>query len=309
MLRNLKTSTQVNKLVNLGGVDSIPKHIGKDVTKVYDAIESHNTNTASKDLNEFCIGTIKTDRVTSKPIQKEQDYNYDVDIKRGILYQVWTKMNREQYLAFIHDPKHMISPPEAILFENAFCERFTKTPWFIIPLIWVPVILYYLHLSFSTVNIPLIAFPFFYLLGIFVWTFIEYVLHRFVFHLDEKLPDNRWALMFHFLFHGIHHAFPMDRNRLVFPPVAAFPIFLLLKVIISAFFGKLYTVVIAGVLTGYIIYDLTHYFIHHTKPNNSYYKFLKQYHILHHYKSPDQGFGVSNNIWDHVFNTVLKMNK
>ena len=51
--------------------------------------------------------------------------------------------------------------------------------------------------------------------GIIWWTFIEYTLHRFVFHLEPfddtnskilaKFIDNRYYITFHFLLHGQHH--------------------------------------------------------------------------------------------------------
>jgi len=37
----------------------------------------------------------------------------------------------------------------------------------------------------------------------------------------------------------------------------------------------------------------------------SYFRGLKDYHILHHYKNPKLGYGVSNKLWDYVFGTVL----
>jgi 4-hydroxysphinganine ceramide fatty acyl 2-hydroxylase len=260
-----------------------------------------------KNLEEFCIGTIKMNSVTHKPNVTEEEYNYEIDLKKGILWQVWSKMNKEEYLAFIHDPKHMISPPEAILFETKFLEMFTKTPWWVIPMLWLPLMGYYLFTAFNEMAYPKVLIIFLYLFGIFAWTFTEYILHRFVFHVDEKLPDRRSLLMIHFLFHGIHHAFPMDRNRLVFPPVAAYPLYRLIKFTVYCFFGSLYSAVLAGIITGYVMYDLTHYFIHHSKPANGFYKNLKSYHVLHHYKDPKLGFGVSQKIWDVVFNTELPM--
>lgn len=289
-----------------GGAETIEKHLGKDITKVFDEIESHKTKTAMKDLEEFCIGKIKLNNSTKKPIEKEQDYVYDLDLKKGILWQVWTKLSKDEYLKFIHDPKHMINPPEAILFEAPYLEFFTKTPWYIIPMIWVPMVLYYLWKAYWENNISLGLIISMYLFGILVWTLSEYILHRFVFHIDEKLPDNRNARMFHFLLHGIHHAFPMDRHRLVFPPVAAYPLYQLIKFIISSIFGCFYCPILAGTITGYIIYDLTHYFIHHAKPANSFHKSLKEYHVKHHYLNPSLGFGVSNKIWDYAFGTVLR---
>ena len=289
-----------------GGIETIEKHLGKDITKAYDEVSSHQTKTATKDLEDFCIGTIKLNSETHKPNKKEQDYKYELDLNKGILWQVWTKLSKEEYLNFIHDPKHMISPPEAILFETPFLEFFTKTPWFIIPLLWAPLIIYYFWKSYSEMPLPLHLIVMLYFLGIFLWTLTEYILHRFVFHIDEKLPDNRTMLMLHFLLHGIHHAFPMDRNRLVFPPAAAYPLYLLIKFSVSTIFGGLYCPILAGVITGYIMYDLTHYFIHHAKPRNAFHRGLKQYHVLHHYKNPKLGFGVSNKIWDYVFGTVLR---
>ena len=55
--------------------------------------------------------------------------------------------------------------------------------------------------------------------GLFGWTLVEYVFHRFIFHIDGKLPNHQAALTLHFLLHGIHHLIPMDHDRLVMPPV------------------------------------------------------------------------------------------
>jgi len=35
----------------------------------------------------------------------------------------------------------------------------------------------------------------------------------------KKIPLNGLFYSFHFMIHGIHHAFPQDAMRLVFPPV------------------------------------------------------------------------------------------
>ena len=56
--------------------------------------------------------------------------------------------------------------------------------------------------------------------GLFVWTFVEYALHRFAFHHEVRSPFGR---RLHFLAHGIHHLDPWDRLRLVFPPLPGLP--------------------------------------------------------------------------------------
>jgi 4-hydroxysphinganine ceramide fatty acyl 2-hydroxylase len=186
------------------------RNIGKDITKMYDKIESHQTKSAHRDMDSFCIGHIKMDG-NNKMVMTETETTYDIDLKRGVLWQVFQKLNLKQYLEFIHDPKHMINPPEAIMFETPFLEAFTKNPFWIILVVYIPIILFNLYSAYNEMKgfYSIIATG--WILGMFIWTFTEYVLHRFLFHYDERLPDNKYAIMLHFLFHGIHHAFPMDK--------------------------------------------------------------------------------------------------
>jgi 4-hydroxysphinganine ceramide fatty acyl 2-hydroxylase len=186
------------------------RNIGKDITKMFDKIESHQTKSAMRDLESFCIGTIKLDK-DNKMILTETETTYDIDLKKGVLWQVFTKLNLKEYIEFIHDPKHMINPPEAIMFDNPFLELFTKNPYWVILVVYIPVILFNLYSAYYQMDGCFSIISTLFVLGAFIWTFTEYVLHRFFFHIDEKLPDNSYAILTHFLFHGIHHAFPMDK--------------------------------------------------------------------------------------------------
>lgn len=163
-----------------------------------------------RDLNTFCIGEIKLGN-DNKPVLTETFTDYNIDFHKGILWQVYTKLNLKEYLEFINDPKHMINPPEALMFDNKFFEFFSKTPWYVIVLVWVPVILLNLYWNYSEINNDFTLLMVCYFFGIFLWTLIEYCLHRFLFHIDEGLPDNSFCFTAHFLVHGIHHAFPMDK--------------------------------------------------------------------------------------------------
>lgn len=290
-----------------GGEESINKYIGQDVTEEYNKIKSHFTKTALRELHNFKIASIKTDKNNQKINNDIQitDTEYDIDLKRGTVWQVFTKMNLNQYMAFIHDPKHMIDPPEAILFDSPYLEVFTKTAWWVIPLIWVPVTLMIFLYSILYQGMNLGNAIVCYLIGIFLWSLLEYILHRFVFHIDYNLPDNKYMLVLHYLLHGIHHAFPMDHNRLVFPPTLAIGIMYTLFKIYQLLFDEFACPFFAGTMTGYIAYDLTHYFLHHVTPSSEYFKFLKKYHVMHHYKSPELGFGVSQHFWDKVFGTMI----
>jgi 4-hydroxysphinganine ceramide fatty acyl 2-hydroxylase len=93
--------------------------------------------------------------------------------------------------------------------------------------------------------------------------------------------------------------------RLVFPPPVGLTLFYFIKTYLFSHFGIYEDNITAGFVMGYIAYDLTHYFIHHNKPSIGYFKSVKDYHILHHYKNPHLGYGVSNKMWDYAFGTVL----
>lgn len=86
-------------------------------------------------------------------------------------------------------------------------ELLSKTEWWKVPLFWLPAVVYNLYCSLMVTS-PILSLSLF-IFGIFLWSLIEYVLHRFAFHSEDKwLPKNNVAITVHFLFHGIHHAFP-----------------------------------------------------------------------------------------------------
>ncbi len=98
----------------------------------------------------------------------------------------------------------------------------------------------------------------------------------------------------------------MARMRLVMPPV--------LCAFLSYFVVSAYLLVIpthigyalaGGSYMGYILYDLTHYYLHHGKPFGDHLKEMKTYHLDHHYKEANLGFGITSKFWDHVFGTLL----
>jgi len=60
----------------------------------------------------------------------------------------------------------------------------------------------------------------------------------------------------------------------------------------------------AAFMTGYLAYDLIHYATHHWPMKSGIGKFLTQYHLKHHYKTPDARYGVSSPLWDKVFRTM-----
>lgn len=122
--------------------------------------------------------------------------------------------------------------------------------------------------------------------GAFSWTWFEYTLHRYFFHGEDywmnKLPHHKSVWWFHFLIHGIHHAFPQDRYRLVFPPIPGGLVLYVFGYTPMSYIvpPDLLRLFYSGFILGYIAYDMIHYFIHHSNPaEGSYWKIMKLYHM------------------------------
>ncbi|KPA73597.1 hypothetical protein ABB37_09729 [Leptomonas pyrrhocoris] len=153
----------------------------------------------------------------------------------------------------------------------------------------------------------------FWLFGLFLWTFMEYFIHRVVFHFERAIPaslfDNPACKLLHLVLHGIHHIIPMDPDRLVFPPamfvVASTVIYHAYNYLMN---GSCLDVVAGGVVCGYVLYDEIHFLIHHLDPTDFYFKDLKKFHHAHHYVDDQRGYGISSKFWDYVFGTECKKN-
>jgi dihydroceramide fatty acyl 2-hydroxylase len=137
--------------------------------------------------------------------------------------------------------------------------------------------------------------------GFTLWTFAEYLLHRYLFHYEAT---TAWGKRQMKLIHGIHHQFPNDTDRLVIPPTVGFFVALGFLGLYCLLFGwHLGVVLMAGFLIGYMTYDFTHYSTHHRKPLTFLGRAARRRHLLHHYKYPDACYGVSTGLWDWVFGT------
>jgi len=194
------------------------------------------------------------------------------------------------------------------LFESDFLEFFTHIHPAVVAVIWLPVAAYFLIRAVQTVppGTPPLYIPVALLLGLFIWTLAEYTLHRFVFHFK---PRTSWQERLSFLFHGVHHAQPRSKTRLVMPPAVSLPLgmlfYSLFYLIVGAVLDATHWLapLFAGFVLGYLLYDLSHYAMHHWRMQRGYFKIIRRHHMLHHAKTPNQRFGVSSPLWDHVFGT------
>ena len=229
-----------------------------------------------------------------------------LDLDRAIFPQIWFGgFSKEFYLQQVHRPRHYRGGASAPLFGN-FLEPLSKTAWWVVPMGGLPPVMYGSWYGFNGLSTTTEGVAY-WCLGLFLWTLVEYLLHRGLFHVDHYLPDNRVGITTHFLLHGIHHYLPMDKYRLVMPPtlfiVLATPFY---KLAHTVFFYNQFAAVevFSGGIFGYICYDLTHYFLHH-RNLPAYYRELKKYHLQHHFADFENGFGVTSRFWDKVFGTEL----
>jgi sterol desaturase/sphingolipid hydroxylase (fatty acid hydroxylase superfamily) len=189
---------------------------------------------------------------------------------------------------------------KARIFENPFLEALTKTS----PTI---TLVFYSALATALVTTGALAADptvlrvvLYFVGGLLFWSFFEYIMHRFIFHISEHVHGTE---RFQYIIHGVHHQHPRDEERVFMPPVPGTIIASILLGINFLIMGNNSFFFTGGMLIGYMIYASIHYAVHN-KPVNPRFRKLWQHHAMHHYKYPDKAFGVSSPLWDMVFGTM-----
>ena len=206
-------------------------------------------------------------------------------------------------------PKNFVSNKDETIrmFNNNFFEALSRVHPSVPLIIYIPVIFYMLYLSIWQHQLSALIIITLIILGIFIWTITEYMLHRFVFHFQ---PKSKIGEKLHFIFHGVHHDYPSDSRRLVMPPSASIPLALLFYFLFVLILGDVLVFpFFAGFLAGYLFYDITHFAIHHFNMHSKFWLAIKNHHMKHHYQDPSKGFGVSTPFWDAVIGTNFAPNK
>lgn len=188
------------------------------------------------------------------------------------------------------------------LFENDFLESLSHVHPIMPLVVWSPIILFLFYRAATVDSLSAMYFVIFFFIGLLVWTLTEYLLHRYVFHFNAK---SKLGKRFVFMFHGLHHDDPQDPTRLVMPPVPAILIVSVLWQIFALIVpGQFMNVFMANFLIGYLCYDYIHYATHHFPMTSPIGKYLRKYHLQHHYSGEASKYGVSNPLWDYIFKTV-----
>lgn len=130
------------------------------------------------------------------------------------------------------------------------------------------------------------------LAGLLVFSFIEYLFHRWVFHGPDS-PFQRG--------HQAHHLDPRGYDALPFFLPAA--ILLGLMTLFRAVLPTAPACLLGGTIgLGYVAYGLSHFAMHATRFRQPWLmRWAARHHIHHHH--PDRNFGVTSALWDHVLGT------
>jgi sterol desaturase/sphingolipid hydroxylase (fatty acid hydroxylase superfamily) len=209
------------------------------------------------------------------------------------------------------------SPP---MFRARALDVFTRVPWWIVPIVWAPILAglaWSCRAGAAAVGAPAWLWPLLPRAGVALgpalgwasvglvgWTLAEYLFHRFVFH---WVPATPWGERFHFLAHGVHHRWPDDRWRLVMPPVVSLPLGAGFLTLAAQLLGDAAAPWFLGFSGGYVVYDLTHYALHHLGGARRLPRWLvrlRAHHMRHHHLDGAKGYGVTSPLWDHVFGTA-----
>ena len=191
------------------------------------------------------------------------------------------------------------SPP---MFETAWLDKLSRVHPAVPVVIFVPAIGILAGLALDSQ--PVLTAIALMLGGYFFWSLTEYWIHRAIFHFE---PEDGLGARFHWIIHGVHHDHPNDPLRLVMPPSVSVPLSALFCLGFWAVLGSPHWYAFgAGFLAGYLLYDMTHYYLHHHKPRTRMGRWLRELHMRHHFQDDTRGFGISAPYWDRAFGTYSR---
>jgi hypothetical protein len=197
-------------------------------------------------------------------------------------------------------PSDSVVTPESLLPHWFIRACYSSSPWGVLRF-WIPemAILVALGIWLGTSSAWEVAA--WIALGVVGWTLYEYWMHRSLFHWKPRNPTLKaWVERIHIH----HHLRPNDYQILNAGPAFAVPqgtiTYLILSVALG--FGNA-AWLMAGILTGYFLYECVHYTAHAHTGTKGPLGWLRKYHRLHHHADWESRYGVTTPFWDWVFRT------
>ena len=104
----------------------------------------------------------------------------------------------------------------AQIFQNPVLEQLTRTHIAIPVTIFILIAAGLIAYGYSHGFMSVLSAVGLFLIGWLMFTFVEYMAHRYVFHMDT---DTDMKKNVQYAFHGNHHDYPKDKKRLAMPPI------------------------------------------------------------------------------------------
>ena len=132
--------------------------------------------------------------------------------------------------------------------------------------------------------------------GAFVFTFIEYAMHRWLYHAKKGFASEN---------HHVHHVDPFGPSAMPCP-CGSIVTTLLWCLCLPALGKTAASFFIGGMATGYLYYGVLHHLHHHIRVSIAPAGWLKTRWRAHarHHACVDRNFGVTTSLWDHLFGTT-----
>jgi len=148
----------------------------------------------------------------------------------------------------------------------------------------------------------------FFVLGLALWTLMEYLVHRFVLHVAFPAGKHWPRRVLHELFdaaHADHHAQPWDGYHInghldtLFVAAWLVPLSFLAP-------PQTASVAVAALFAGYTAEEWAHHAMHFRNFRWRYFQYVRRRHLYHHSRhGVGTAYGITSDLWDKVFGTQI----
>lgn len=141
-----------------------------------------------------------------------------------------------------------------------------------------------------------------FIFGWVTWSLMEYIIHRWVYHVPIKNPKLSWVID---AFHLHHHKDLSDHEVLNAGFLLVYPLFIIISTLTYFMVrdAAIASAYVFGILVYYFLYEMVHYFIHYRIYSRGYMAFIQKYHLYHHFKRWNKNYGNTTSFWDRVLGT------
>jgi hypothetical protein len=146
------------------------------------------------------------------------------------------------------------------------------------------------------------------LLGVAFWTWLEYLVHRYILH--GVFPDGPGLQrVFHRFFdhlHVEHHKRPWDGNHINGTLKDTGPFVAFLAALALALPPHTMFAFLAGLVQAYVVEEWVHHSVHFYHFGNPYFRYIQRHHLYHHGRRGSEiAFGLTSGLWDVVHDTRI----